>query len=145
MSIFIHVSTIVTDDAKRILFVREAKAASRDRWNLPGGHLEVGEHPKAAAVREVLEETLLDVTLGSLVGVYNGVSRTMHSVRFVFEASSFMGSPGAGDEILEVQWMFPEEILAMRDDELVGPKFLREILSDWQEGKGYSLDVVREV
>jgi 8-oxo-dGTP diphosphatase len=30
-------------------------------WSLPGGHVEIGEDPKESAVREVLEETGLDV------------------------------------------------------------------------------------
>jgi 8-oxo-dGTP diphosphatase len=144
-SMFVHVSTIIEDSDGRILFVREAKQSSRNRWNLPGGHMEDREHPSAAAVREVLEETLLDVTLGDLIGVYNGVSRDMHSIRFVYGASSYRGEPVAGDEILEVQWMTVEEILAKADDELVGPVFLRRILSDWQIGRRYPLAAVSEL
>jgi 8-oxo-dGTP diphosphatase len=142
---FVHVSTIIEDSDGRILFVREAKESSRNRWNLPGGHLEDREHPSAAAIREVREETLLDVSLGELLGVYNGVSRDLHSIRFVFTASSFQGVPAPGDEILEVQWMPIEEILAKTDEELVGPVFLRTILRDWQVGKRYPLSAVSEL
>jgi 8-oxo-dGTP diphosphatase len=142
---FVHVSTIIENSHGRILFVREAKQSSRNRWNLPGGHLEDREHPSAAAIREVREETLLDVSLGELLGVYNGISRDLHSIRFVFTASSFQGEPRAGDEILEVQWMPIEEILAKADEELVGPVFLRTILRDWQVGKGYPLSAVSEL
>jgi len=142
---FVHVSTIIEDTDKRILFVREAKQASRNRWNLPGGHLEEREHPSVAAVREVREETQLEATLGDLIGVYNGISRDLHSIRFVYVASSYQGEPVAGDEILQVQWMTVEEILAKTDEELVGPVFLRQILRDWQQGDRYPLRTIVEI
>lgn len=36
----------------------------------PGGHLEAGESPEQAVVREVLEETGCDVECGELIGAY---------------------------------------------------------------------------
>lgn len=39
-------------------------------WGFPGGALELGETPEIAAVREVKEETGLDVRVGKLIGVY---------------------------------------------------------------------------
>jgi 8-oxo-dGTP pyrophosphatase MutT (NUDIX family) len=38
--------------------------------NQPGGHLEAGESPEEAVIREVLEETGCDVECGELIGVY---------------------------------------------------------------------------
>ena len=41
-----------------------------DAWNLPGGVIEPGELPTEAAIREVKEETGLNVVIERLVGVY---------------------------------------------------------------------------
>lgn len=41
-----------------------------DAWNLPGGGIESGELPTEATIREVKEETGLDVVIERLVGVY---------------------------------------------------------------------------
>jgi 8-oxo-dGTP pyrophosphatase MutT (NUDIX family) len=38
--------------------------------NQPGGHIEAGESPEQAVVREVLEETGCDVECGEMIGVY---------------------------------------------------------------------------
>lgn len=46
-----------------------ARAPGAGRWTLPGGGLRFGETPEAAAVREVREETGIEVALGELVGV----------------------------------------------------------------------------
>jgi ADP-ribose pyrophosphatase YjhB (NUDIX family) len=57
---------VFTDDTGRILLV---KPTYNDVWHLPGGVVEAGESPAAAAVREVKEELGLDVAAGRLLGV----------------------------------------------------------------------------
>ena len=54
------------DEFDRVLLV---KPTYQEAWNLPGGVVEAGESPGAAAVREVREEIGLDVELGALVCV----------------------------------------------------------------------------
>lgn len=60
-------TAIVTDDAGRIVLVRRK---DNDLWALPGGGMELGESIEDTAVREVKEETGLDVTITGLVGLY---------------------------------------------------------------------------
>lgn len=51
-----------------ILLVEQAKPGAEPRWALPGGTWEIDESAEEAAVREVREETGLDVRL---VGLYD--------------------------------------------------------------------------
>ena len=59
-------AALFTDELDRILLV---KPTYNDAWNLPGGVVEPGESPSAAATREVREEIGLDVQLGRLMCV----------------------------------------------------------------------------
>jgi 8-oxo-dGTP pyrophosphatase MutT (NUDIX family) len=52
----------------RVLLVRENY--DRRRWGFPGGAVEPDESPLDAVVRETREETLLDVRIDDLVGLY---------------------------------------------------------------------------
>ncbi len=44
-----------------VLLVKRKSEPNKGRWSVPGGALEVGETVEEAAVREVLEETAVDV------------------------------------------------------------------------------------
>lgn len=59
---------LVYDDARRLLLVLRAREPAKGTWSLPGGRCEQGEDSAAAAVREVREETGLDVVPVRLVG-----------------------------------------------------------------------------
>jgi 8-oxo-dGTP diphosphatase len=62
------VGAVVLDSDGRLLLVRRANDPGRGLWSLPGGRVEPGESDEAAVVREVREETGLDVMTGRLVG-----------------------------------------------------------------------------
>ncbi|MVO89359.1 NUDIX domain-containing protein [Streptomyces sp. p1417] len=66
-SMVVAASAVVTDEQGRILLQRRR---DNDLWALPGGGMELADSLPGAAVREVKEETGLDVEITGLVGTY---------------------------------------------------------------------------
>ena len=69
-------------------------------WSLPGGVMEEGESIDQTAVREVKEETGLDIRLGKLIGVYSKPSEG--ALAMTFEGNVVGGELRADNEIIEV-------------------------------------------
>ncbi|MBA2501864.1 MAG: NUDIX domain-containing protein [Pyrinomonadaceae bacterium] len=63
------VTAIVFDEDNRILLARHADTK---RWVAPGGSIEPNENPIDAVIREVLEETGLNVEPIKILGVFGG-------------------------------------------------------------------------
>ena len=59
---------LIFDQQNRILLCHRR---DYNLWNLPGGTMEAGEAPWETVVRELKEETGLDVEIVRLTGVYN--------------------------------------------------------------------------
>jgi ADP-ribose pyrophosphatase YjhB (NUDIX family) len=66
-SLVVATSALATDDAGRILLQRRADSGN---WALPGGGMEMDESLADSVVREVKEETGLNVEVTGLVGTY---------------------------------------------------------------------------
>jgi mutator protein MutT len=91
---------VVRDDAGRLLLVRRGREPGAGRWSLPGGRVEPGETPAAAAAREVAEETGLVVTVGALLATVPIGSYVVHD----FAATVTGGELRAGDDASDVRW-----------------------------------------
>lgn len=83
--------------AERILLCRISKlvAHSEGLWTLPGGGIEFGEHPKEAAVREVFEETGLEISVGKVLEIDSFVSNRNglrhHGIRIIYSGTLLSG------------------------------------------------------
>lgn len=93
------------------------------RWVIPGGALEPGELPADCAVREVWEETGLEVEIDGLAGVYAGTpdhrieypnGDVVDYVIVVFEATVSGGELAEStEELRELRWVDRSELAAL--------------------------------
>jgi len=96
----------------RILLARRARNPRAGTWDLPGGFVEEGEEPLAALVREVREETGLELEDAELLGIwiepdYDG--RSVFSVTYRARAAGAEPA-AAADDVAELRWFDPTEL-----------------------------------
>src|SRR5918993_2716572 len=96
------VAVLIARDGRILLGKRGPGAREPGKWSFPAGFVERGETVERAAAREAREETGLDVVVGDLVGLYSSEGETV--VLAVYEASSAVGEPRAGDDLVQVGW-----------------------------------------
>jgi 8-oxo-dGTP diphosphatase len=89
-----------------IVLIQRAIEPGYGRWTFPGGFVERGEVAEAAAARETLEETGLEVEATGIVGLYTYEDQVPAIVVFAAEATG--GEPEPLDETLDVR-AFPRE------------------------------------
>ena len=132
------VSAVVFHDGRYLLV--EERAMGRIVLNQPGGHIEAGESPEVAVVREVLEETGCEVTCSDLIGTYLWIHPQTHQqfLRLVFEAE-FVGcdtNRKLDDSIVALRWLARAEIENSRRT-LRTPAVLR-CVHDYEAGRRQS-------
>ena len=128
----IRVSVIIIDEG-RILLVRHEKYG-RTYWVLPGGGVDFGESLGEAVVREVKEETSLDITVDKLVFVDDILpeDRHRHVVDVYFTAKVVGGELKlGGDSIMRELRYFPVEDLARIP---FYPKIADQIIQEYRKG-----------
>lgn len=101
----IGVFGIIKDQQNRVLLVLRT---DKDWWNLPGGGLESGETPWEGVVREVKEETGLNVKVERLIGVYSKPLR--NDLVFSFACQVLSGELTLNDEAADLRYFSLNEL-----------------------------------
>ena len=69
----VGVGAIVISESK-ILLEKRKNEPGKGKWSIPGGVVDLGESPEQAVIREVNEETCLEVDAPRLIDVVSDVS-----------------------------------------------------------------------
>jgi 8-oxo-dGTP diphosphatase len=98
-----------------VLLVRRGKEPFKDQWSIPGGGLEHGERLAEAVMREVREETGVEINILGLLDVFEGLPEETghpHVVMIDYVAEWISGDPIAADDALEAEFVSLEEAKA---------------------------------
>jgi len=95
------VGGIVFDPAGRLLVIKRGHEPGRGLWSLPGGRVEAGETDSEAVVRELREETGLDVLPGALAGM---VVRGRYEI-YDYVCEVLGGQLRPGDDADDARWV----------------------------------------
>lgn len=111
-SIVVAVTAFVRDGGGRLLMIRRT---DNDLYAVPGGAQEVGETISQAVVREVREETGIEVEVIGLIGVYSDPEHVIafsdgevrQEFSICFRGRRVGGEPRTSSESKEVLWVEP--------------------------------------
>ena len=102
---FVSVAGLVYNDKDEVLLLE----SPRRGWEYPGGMVEPGESLQDALIREIKEETGVDVAITGFIGVCKNIQKDVVNIDF---ACKYLGGKLAtSDESLHVKWVNKDEAL----------------------------------
>lgn len=146
MSLIHSTAACVIQRGEHFLMVEEQRGGPHSVFNQPAGHIEPGEGPIAAILREVQEETVWRVSLTGYLGLYifhTDEGQTFHSHGFI--AAPLQQLDLALDpDIVATHWLTLEQLRELdQQSRLRSPLVLKRI-EDALSGAYYPLTVIRE-
>ena len=140
------VGAIVVQDA-RVLLVRRGTEPLKGHWTLPGGMLEVGEALTAGTVREVREETGLDVEPIELIELLDRIHREGNRVRYHYVIADYLcrvigGELRAASDANAVRWVERSEWNS-HSALILDPVTVRVIEKGWQRAEQLRVERLR--
>jgi 8-oxo-dGTP diphosphatase len=95
---------ILIEDGK-ILLIKRAAEPFKGEWALPGGRIDEGETAEQCLIREMKEETDLEVEPIKLIGIYSDPARDPRGViAAAYLIRRLSGEPKGGDDAGEARW-----------------------------------------
>ncbi|MEM2099357.1 MAG: NUDIX hydrolase [Candidatus Bathyarchaeia archaeon] len=111
----VGVGAVILSEGK-ILLEKRKNDPGRGKWSIPGGLVELGESLEQAVVREVAEESCLDVYDPLLIDVVSDVSLDnngrvkYHFVIINYAVKTWHGEPKAASDAADLKWVQLNEV-----------------------------------
>ena len=121
------VGAVVFDGQGRLLMIQRGHDPGAGLWSIPGGRIEPGETDEQALVRELLEETNLQVKVDKFVGRVRreGLGGAVIDIRD-YAATVTGGTLRPGDDAADARWVEAAELARLEVTE-----GLIEALTEW--------------
>ena len=100
--------TCIVEREGKVLMVRRGNEPGYGLWSIPGGYVDRGEVVEVAAAREVLEETGLEVEIGTLLGLFSEDGQPV--IVAAYAARELGGQLTTGPETLDVGFFSPDDL-----------------------------------
>ena len=116
---FVGVGAVIAEGS-RVVLVRRGSEPLAGQWSLPGGAVETGETLAACVVREMREETGLDVEVGPVIEVFDRITRDdqgrvqYHYVLVDYLCRPVSGTLQAGSDVDAAVWVEVSQLDAYR-------------------------------
>jgi len=142
----VGVGAVIVKDG-RVLLVKRGTEPARGRWSIPGGLIELGESLSQAIIREVREETGLDVDPIELVELLDRIHRDGDRVRYHYVIADYLcrmvgGTLHAASDADAVRWVQRAEWnrpdacdLPVESALILDPTTVRVIEAAWQRAR----------
>ncbi|HYB14276.1 MAG TPA: NUDIX domain-containing protein [Streptosporangiaceae bacterium] len=121
------VGAVIRDDKGRLLLVKRGHEPGAGLWSLPGGRIEPGETDADALVREIHEETGLEIQPGPLLGTVRRPAGDGDVIDIRDYAATVTGGTLIpGDDAADARWVSAADLGSLAITE-----GLVEALTDW--------------
>ena len=114
--ILVSVATVIEGEEKKILLIWEGDTPYHGHWVVPGGYVKPKETVQEAVVREVREETGLEVIPTRLIGIYDDFiadeeDQPLHHIIIGYMTRIVSGEIIVTQEAKEYAWINVVEVL----------------------------------
>lgn len=141
----VSAAVLIENANGQLLLVKQK--GGKPKWGPPAGGMIANETPLQTALRETQEEIGIQPRVFGIVGVYTNPSQDRTEIGFVFRGQIPEGSSLIPNqtEIENARFFSPSEIETLiQSGQIYRPDFNLRAFSDWKQGMGFPLQVVRE-
>lgn len=107
---FVTVRCIIQNVRDQVLLLKRSKneVGNIGLWELPGGHIDFGEHPNSSVVREAFEETGVKIRTPSILNISSRLNkRNEHSICLTYLTHVQLPQVVLSEEHEEYIWISP--------------------------------------